>query len=286
MDVQMPEMDGYEATAAIRAQEDGRSRTPILALTAHAMSGDRERCLQAGMDGFISKPIQLAELVDAIAEACGEVSSNPWWVTQKHWGMLREKVVKACFCRARHHRTKTLCPLFNGLARNVERFLLSALSRWQVGVVDRGGKQGKGVRSGPGCGGSGKHPTAKALSVGLSKAYFKSLGLPSLIEEWLRNFSNRRVPNCAHVVWQGSAGNHCPYADPKPRRDRFGTSAKIRWNRRHARRKKTRVCDQYRIDFQHGHGSTWFFTEFKKPSTKTMMRIMAKIRRALFREKT
>ncbi|MGD0301085.1 MAG: ATP-binding protein [Bryobacteraceae bacterium] len=74
MDVQMPEMDGYETTAAIRAREDGRSRTPILALTAHAMSGDRERCLQAGMDGFISKPIQLSELVDAIADVCGKAT--------------------------------------------------------------------------------------------------------------------------------------------------------------------------------------------------------------------
>jgi two-component system, sensor histidine kinase and response regulator len=71
MDVQMPEMDGYEATAAIRARENGRSRTPILALTAHAMSGDRERCLQAGMDGFISKPIQLLALTDAIMDVCG-----------------------------------------------------------------------------------------------------------------------------------------------------------------------------------------------------------------------
>jgi signal transduction histidine kinase/CheY-like chemotaxis protein/HPt (histidine-containing phosphotransfer) domain-containing protein len=68
MDVQMPEMDGLETTAAIRAHERGSGRhIPVLALTAHAMKGDREDCLAAGMDGYLCKPIQAAELRRAIA---------------------------------------------------------------------------------------------------------------------------------------------------------------------------------------------------------------------------
>jgi len=69
MDVQMPEMDGLEATAAIRGWERTRhTHTPIIAMTAHAMKGDRERCLEAGMDGYTSKPIRMRELEQAIAK--------------------------------------------------------------------------------------------------------------------------------------------------------------------------------------------------------------------------
>jgi CheY-like chemotaxis protein len=67
MDVQMPEMDGFEATAALREAEKGNGRhLPVIAMTAHAMKGDRERCLAAGMVGYIAKPIRAQELFGEI----------------------------------------------------------------------------------------------------------------------------------------------------------------------------------------------------------------------------
>jgi two-component system, sensor histidine kinase and response regulator len=63
-------MDGLEATAAIRARERTTGKhTPIVAMTANAMVGDRERCLEAGMDGYVSKPLQIKELF-AVIEEC------------------------------------------------------------------------------------------------------------------------------------------------------------------------------------------------------------------------
>jgi CheY-like chemotaxis protein len=72
MDVQMPVMDGWMATQAIRERERGtEEHVPILALTAHAMKHDQEQCLAAGMDGYLSKPFQPAELYAAVESIAG-----------------------------------------------------------------------------------------------------------------------------------------------------------------------------------------------------------------------
>ena len=78
MDVQMPRLDGLRATAAIRATEatTGGAHTPVVALTAHAMAGDRERCLEAGMDAYVSKPVEAAELIEAIERVVGRTGDQ------------------------------------------------------------------------------------------------------------------------------------------------------------------------------------------------------------------
>ncbi len=77
MDVQMPEMDGLQATAYIRKRETETGRhIPIVAMTAHAMKGDRERCLEGGMDSYISKPITAAGLAQVIAQAIADLSNG------------------------------------------------------------------------------------------------------------------------------------------------------------------------------------------------------------------
>ena len=78
MDVQMPQLDGIEATAAIRAMEkETGTHLPIVAMTAHAMKGDRERCLAAGMDAYVAKPVRARELLQAIGVVLAAAGGDP-----------------------------------------------------------------------------------------------------------------------------------------------------------------------------------------------------------------
>jgi CheY-like chemotaxis protein/HPt (histidine-containing phosphotransfer) domain-containing protein len=80
MDVQMPEMDGFQATQAIRTAERASGRhVPIIAMTAHALPGDREKCLEAGMDDYVSKPIRRESLMRAIENATGAPQGAVDW---------------------------------------------------------------------------------------------------------------------------------------------------------------------------------------------------------------
>jgi CheY-like chemotaxis protein len=84
MDVEMPEMDGFEATREIRARERATGgHVPIVAMTAHAMKGDRERCLDAGMDAYVAKPIRAQEILETMDRVVSEEAGSRVIVTRE-----------------------------------------------------------------------------------------------------------------------------------------------------------------------------------------------------------
>ncbi len=93
MDIQMPEMSGMEATQAIRTQEQETGKhIPIIAVTAHAMKGDREKCIEAGMDDYISKPVNPKQLYDVIKNFYSDTATKEASNESYDHGMVMERV--------------------------------------------------------------------------------------------------------------------------------------------------------------------------------------------------
>ena len=149
MDIQMPEMDGMEATAAIRSREGiSGKHVPILAMTAHAMRGDKERCLASGMDGYISKPIQPSGLFAEI-ERCVATTKGSKAMTDNHQepgdqidrASLLERV------EGDQELLTEMIHLFQEDAPNLVAAMRDALERDDMAVLERSAHSLKGAVS-------------------------------------------------------------------------------------------------------------------------------------------
>jgi PAS domain S-box-containing protein len=153
MDVQMPGMDGLQTMAAIRKREAGRRRTPIIAMTAHATKSDRDRCLAAGMDGYLSKPVDTRELIGLVESlACGAApvtqsvaaTPSPAEASPRATALVfnPEKALSRCFDSADMVREMIQC--FHGEVDNLFPQMRAALAKGDLEEVGRLGHRMKG----------------------------------------------------------------------------------------------------------------------------------------------
>jgi PAS domain S-box-containing protein len=186
MDVQMPGMNGLEATAAIRKRETCGRRVPIVAMTAHAMQGDRERCLAAGMDGYLSKPVNAREMIGLVETlACGTVPAAPIAAavlgpadalsceTRPVFNL--EEALSRCFNNANMVREMIQC--FQDEVTNLFPQMRAALEQGDLGEVGRLGHRIKGTVVY-----LGAHP-AKEAAVRVERFGESTGGTPSDAEE-------------------------------------------------------------------------------------------------------
>ena len=149
MDIQMPEMDGMEATAAIRDREKGSGKhVPILAMTAHAMRGDKERCLASGMDGYVSKPIQPSGLFAEI-ERCLAASGGGTAMTENSQGPSEQIDRVSLLERVEGDREllTEMIHLFQEDAPKLLTAMRDALQRGDMAVLERSAHSLKGAVS-------------------------------------------------------------------------------------------------------------------------------------------
>lgn len=153
MDVQMPGMNGLDATTAIRKRERGGRRTPIIAMTAHALKEDRDRCLAVGMDGYLSKPVNVADLHDLIeklargippADSPGTAPVPP----EPHFYQTAEKfdfdrALSICYGNA--HMVREMIQYFHREIEDVFPLMRAALESGDLQAVGRLGHRLKGT---------------------------------------------------------------------------------------------------------------------------------------------